>query len=338
MKSIVKTGKTVEEAVNDALEELNCTLDEATIEILEEPKSGFLGLIGGRNAVVKVSVERDDFKDLLRDDLKSQKNKEEDSEPAFEEKAKMKEEVKETSVQDDESVEEYQNIEGKRREEERKQEVQEVQTQEKPSSQNKVSPVFEDKKAEENPISTDIETEQDFTDEETVYEDEDQVDQAEKEAFTQVEIVQFCENWLDTLFDLMEIKGHAQARIKDDENIYIEIVDISDVDTGIIIGRRAETIDAIQYILSIALNRNTDKHYRVFLNVGGYRERRRANIEKMAKRNASKALKYKKSVSLEPMNAYERRIVHTTLQDFDGIVTGSEGKDPHRRVVIRLDK
>jgi spoIIIJ-associated protein len=165
---------------------------------------------------------------------------------------------------------------------------------------------------------------------------EDQEDRDYK-VNNQEQALTFVENLLDHILDYMHVDGHPEVSVEGDR-IRVEIKDTDDTDTGIIIGRRAETLDALQYLTGIALNRQSRKHYRIFLDAAGYRGRRRASLIKTARSQAAKVQKTHRSVSLEPMNSYERRIVHTALQGMDGIYTESEGKEPHRKVVIRYQK
>lgn len=110
-----------------------------------------------------------------------------------------------------------------------------------------------------------------------------------------------------------------------------------DGDQGLLIGRRGETLDALQYLARLAANRNGKDYDRVTINVGNYREKREESLKALAKRNASRVLKYGRNVSLEPMNPYERRIIHTAVQEIEGVRSFSVGTDMSRRVVIALE-
>lgn len=154
-----------------------------------------------------------------------------------------------------------------------------------------------------------------------------------KNITTDDEAVQFCRDWLSQTLEMMHIEADIESSVEGD-NINLELVNITDTDMGIVIGRRAETLNAIQYLCGVSLNRSSKRHYRVYLDVGGYRSRRKQNITMLAERNAEKAIRYQKAMKLEPMNAYERHIVHTALQGHEHIETISEGREPHRRVVI----
>ncbi len=134
--------------------------------------------------------------------------------------------------------------------------------------------------------------------------------------------------------------GVAQAdmevfRTSEDE-IIIEL-DCGE-DYGLVIGRRGETLDSIQYLTRLVANRKkTENEYlRISINVGNYREKRKVTLRELAKKNSEKVLKYGRSVSFEPMNPYERRIIHTAVQEIEGVVSYSVGSDSSRRVVISL--
>ena len=120
-----------------------------------------------------------------------------------------------------------------------------------------------------------------------------------------------------------------------EEDIYFEIV--SSEDYGNIIGRRGETLDALQYLTRLFVNRSEDNNKRVALNVGDYRKRREETLKSLAKRQAQRAIKYRRSCVLEPMNPYERRIIHTAVQEIEGVSSHSVGEGENRRVVIVSD-
>ena len=116
------------------------------------------------------------------------------------------------------------------------------------------------------------------------------------------------------------------------EDVYFEIN--CNEDYGNIIGRRGETLDALQYLTRLFVNRANDNNKRVALNVGDYRARREETLRALAKRQAQRVLKYGRSSSLEPMNPYERRIIHTAIQEIEGVTSHSVGEGDRRRVVV----
>ena len=109
-------------------------------------------------------------------------------------------------------------------------------------------------------------------------------------------------------------------------------------DLGSLIGRRGETLDAIQQLTNYAVNRGQSKRVRIHLDAENYRAKREETLERLARKTASKALKYHRNMTLEPMNAYERHVIHAALQDFDGVTTYSTGTEPNRRVVVACER
>ncbi len=120
---------------------------------------------------------------------------------------------------------------------------------------------------------------------------------------------------------------------QEDNIIYI---DVEGADAGTVIGKRGQTLDAIQYLTNLAVNKNSDKYMKVVVNAENYRQKRETTLEQLAIRLAGKVYKTKKSVRLEPMNPYERKVIHTTLQDDGRVNTKSEGEEPYRRVIIEV--
>lgn len=107
---------------------------------------------------------------------------------------------------------------------------------------------------------------------------------------------------------------------------------------GVLIGRRGETLDALQYLSNLVVNKNSEAKQKIILDIEGYRNRRKNTLQKLALRLADKVRKQGKSIVLEPMNAQERRVIHTTLQSRDDIYTFSEGEEPYRKIVIAPKK
>ncbi|MCQ4637457.1 protein jag [Anaerovorax odorimutans] len=120
-----------------------------------------------------------------------------------------------------------------------------------------------------------------------------------------------------------------------DNSIY---VDIKGKDSGTVIGKRGQTLDAIQYLTSLVVNKENEKYVRVVVDAENYRAKREKTLEQLANRLAEKVVRTKKSVRLEPMNPYERKVIHATLQSNPNVTTKSEGEEPYRRVIIELTK
>ena len=118
----------------------------------------------------------------------------------------------------------------------------------------------------------------------------------------------------------------------------IVYVEMDGKDSGTVIGKRGQTLDAIQYLTSLVINKESDKYIKVVVDAENYRAKRQKTLEQLANRLAAKVIKTRRYVRLEPMNPYERKIIHATLQQNPEINTRSEGEEPYRRVVIELKK
>ncbi len=123
------------------------------------------------------------------------------------------------------------------------------------------------------------------------------------------------------------------VEVKEDEDG--TVLDLSSEKIAILIGKRGQTLNALQYLTNLVANKSSDEYQRVILDAENYRERRKETLERLAHRLASKALKINKKVSLEPMPSMERKIIHMTLKSNNKVQTSSEGSEPHRRVVIK---
>ena len=142
--------------------------------------------------------------------------------------------------------------------------------------------------------------------------------------------------FLKDLLKSMKIDADVKAKETDDGLLLVIISDTN----GLLIGRRGETLDAIQYLVSLFYNKNRKEnaYRRVTIDTEGYRARREETLRKLARRNALRVVKTGRSVKMEPMNPYERRILHSSLQNFRGVTTYSEGEEPNRAVIIAPDK
>jgi len=137
------------------------------------------------------------------------------------------------------------------------------------------------------------------------------------------------------LYDLFE-KMKVKAEIELEENDDAVTLNIKGNDIGILIGRRGETLDSIQYLSSLVINKNNDDYKRVIVDVENYRMKREETLINLANRLADRVVKYRKNITLEPMNPYERRVIHSTLQNNSSVRTYSVGDEPNRKVVITM--
>ena len=265
MKQIKATGKTIEEAIANGLAELGIDRDSVSVEVLENPKSGFLG-IGATPAKVLLTVTEEDVLEELKEEIQET------------------EEPKET-VSEKETV---------------------LSSMPKEQIQKEEAPAAAEEKTEtiqpESPV-----------------EESDQ-ERAEKAA-----------NFVVGLLEKMNIEATVTASISGQDLR----VDLSGENMGMVIGRRGETLDAIQHLTSYAVNRGQGKHLRVLIDTENYRARRDESLRGLARKTASKVAKYHRNMTLEPMNAYERHVIHEALQDWRDVTTSSVGVEPNRRVVIQ---
>lgn len=141
--------------------------------------------------------------------------------------------------------------------------------------------------------------------------------------------------FLEGLLSRMGTDAKIDINVKDDGSVYVEL---SGEGMGAIIGRRGETLDAIQHLTNYAVNRGTENRTHISVDAENYRSKREESLVRLAEKMAAKALKYHRSMALEPMNSYERHVIHTALQNYEGVTTCSTGVEPNRRVVISCDK
>lgn len=146
--------------------------------------------------------------------------------------------------------------------------------------------------------------------------------------------VEIAEGFLNKMLLCMNIRANVSIK-KEGSQLYIDIIDIDSSDMGIIIGKRGNTLDAIQYLVSLTVNKNRVDYIKVLIDVEGYRKKREDTLIKLANKMAEKSRYSRKPIKLEPMNPYERRIIHSALQNVSGVTTYSEGEEPYRRVVIQ---
>lgn len=145
-----------------------------------------------------------------------------------------------------------------------------------------------------------------------------------------------AKNFLRDIFAAMKMSVVVSVEYNDEEKTMD--IDISGDDMGILIGKRGQTLDSLQYLVSLVVNKESEDYIRVKVDTENYRERRKETLENLAKNIAYKVKRTKRPVSLEPMNPYERRIIHSALQGDKYVSTHSEGEEPFRRVVVTLKK
>jgi spoIIIJ-associated protein len=136
--------------------------------------------------------------------------------------------------------------------------------------------------------------------------------------------------FLRETIDKMGVSAYVEPEERE-EGTYLNI---SGTDIGVLIGKRGQTLDSLQYLVNLVANRESDNYVRLYLDAEGYRERRKEALVTLAGRLSEKAVRTRREVRLEPMNAHERKIIHTALQNVQGVSTYSDGQEPHRRIVV----
>lgn len=320
MRSTVISAKTVEECVNKALDKLQANRNEVNIEVINEAKQGFLGLFGAKDAVVRVSLKDDvkekgtgDFvKNILNSDSNSVETEQKEDTKVIEDK-KIVEEVEETKSTEDDKEEIVEKS------------VEPVKPAKPVESAKPVEPA---KPVEAEEVK---ETEEAVKSEET---EEEQEAESDVTIDRNDELFITSKNFLKQMIEDMGIDCDIESRTEGNM-IKFNIMCSEESDIGIIIGKRGETLDSLQYIVNLVTNRNADTYIRVILDCNQYRSKRERSLQKLARRLADKAVQTGRDIKLEPMNPYERRIIHTYLQNDEKVNTFSQGNEPNRRVIIK---
>lgn len=300
-----KWGTDVETAVKLALDDLKLTRDEVDVKVLEEPSRGFFG-IGSKLALVRVEKKKP-----APAPAQAQEEKKEEI-PAVK---TVKEEPKPAKVQNNRDHKDHR--EHKENKEHREKTGSQRHNNRRDRNNNRPKKDHRNRNREE------------------------------KIAFTEPlepviarvpeEELSTCENHvaLDFLAEVTEQMG-LSLDITAKEGGEALYIDIQGKDSGTIIGKRGQTLDAIQYLTSLVVNKDQENYIRVVVDAENYRAKREKTLEMLAIRLANKVAKTRKSVKLEPMNPYERKVIHATLQNHPYVTTKSEGQDPYRRVIIEL--
>ena len=145
-----------------------------------------------------------------------------------------------------------------------------------------------------------------------------------------------AKEFLNSVFEAMNMIVVSDVKYDEDERTMD--IELSGDDMGVLIGKRGQTLDSLQYLVSLVVNKDTEDYIRVKVDTENYRQRRKETLENLAKNISFKVKRTKRAVSLEPMNPYERRIIHSALQNDKYVTTHSEGNDPYRHVVVTIKR
>ena len=331
MKSYESSAKTLEEAIEAGLTALGAAISDVDVEIIDEGSKGLFGLFGSRLAKVKLTVKEaeEDLLALTEEKPKQKKAKApKEPKPAKEapkaeaaetetaEAAEMPKPVQRKPKQPKAPKEDgTSKAEGASKADERpaRQPKAKQPKEEKAEQPKKQLPPKEPVKPIEKPVVT------------MIPDDQVAADSAAGKA----------QAFLKELTHLMGVEVEVAVGNDQDGNVFVQMTG----DTlGILIGRRGETLDALQYLTSLKVNRGQEGYTRVTLDTENYRAKREETLIRLANRMANHAVKTGRKVSIEPMNPYERRIIHSALQQNEAVDTHSEGEEPNRHVVITLRK
>ena len=303
MDYIEVSGKNVDEALTNALIELETTSDKVEYEVIEKGSSGFLGMFN-KPAVIRVRKKAEEVEETVETVKKpvkkysdSKNNNYKDGKKKF--KSDDKKDVKPAAKAE---------VKSEVKAEVKSEVKSEVKTEVKPAEVKPESEDMDETKKESSKYTTIMPNE---------------------------EIERRITTFLTDMFKAMGFEVTIKVSFDDPECVY---VDLSGPNMGVLIGKRGQTLDSIQYLTSLVVNKGKDKYVRIKLDTEDYRNRRKETLESLARNIAYKVKRTRRPVSLEPMNPYERRIIHSALQNDKFVSTKSEGEEPFRHVVVFLDR
>ena len=305
LKWIEVTGKTENDAIAAALKKLGLDRDSVSVEVIARAKSGFLG-IGSQPARIKVSYEVPDEESVA------------ESTPVEEPKA-----VETAPAAPVESVAPAAPVVETEAEAAEAEETEEPEEDDKPRRKRQ-------RRRKKKPQGAD----------EAVEAGEEQAEEPVKKPAAPAEPApdrtEEINAFLTGLMEKLDVEARPVIALKED-NIYA--VELVGENLGGLIGRRGETLDAIQQLTNYAVNNGQTQRVRIHIDAENYRAKREESLQRLARKTAGKAMKYRRNMMLEPMNAYERHVIHAALQDYDpSISTYSTGIDPNRRVIVAYDR
>ena len=328
MDMITISAKTLDEAITKALLELQITSDHLYYEVVQKESAGLFGIFGAKPCIIRARAKSEEEEKALKKEADEKEKaakaaakaeKEAAKQPVKNvkpvekkvEKAPAKPVEKSVEKAADKNAEKPAKQAEKSFEKPEKKEFKKDFDKKKHQPKREEAPVAEEKAAE--PVKAKL----------PVKVDEEKVKKDAKEFLNQV-------------FGAMGMSVDIEASYNAEEGELL--VSMAGDDMGILIGKRGQTLDSLQYLVSLVVNKETEGYLRVKLDTENYRERRKETLETLAKNISYKVKRTKRPVSLEPMNPYERRIIHSALQNDRYVVTRSEGEDPYRHVVISLKR
>ena len=302
-KTIVATGKTIDLAIESALAQLGLDRDSVSVQVLQQAKAGFLGF-GAQPAKVQVTYEAPDpvvEPEKPKSALGSASRSKPKAKPVVEKKPEP------------------------------------VKTPEAPKAEKKPEPMKAEPAKAETPKAPQPKKERKPEQPKTPKAPKEPKEVKEVKAprvYTPAEpgsTEEKIETFIKGLLEHMNSQAIPHAFKENDNTYFVELVG---EDLGYLIGRRGDTLDAIQHLANYTVNRGVEGHIRINVDAESYREKREDSLRRYARKKAQQVLKARRRTTLEPMNAYERHVIHAALQDMENITTHSTGTEPNRRVVI----
>ena len=311
-KFITATGKTIDLAIEAGLTQLSMDRDSVSVEILETPKSGFFG-IGASPAKVKLTYEAPDEPaapaPALSSASRSKPKKPVSEKPA--QAANAPKVIAPAAAPMQRPAEQRANAKPTAEKPERQEKPRQPR-ENKPRQEKNRQPKPQQPKKEAAPA-------------------EPKVYAPAEPGSTEERIEQFVKGLLEHMGS--DAVPHAMKTA--DESYSVDLVGEN---LGILIGRRGETLDAIQHLANYAVNRGQNKRVRINVDAENYRLKREESLQRLAQKVAGKVTKYRRNITLEPMNAYERHVIHAALQDYPDVTTYSTGTEPNRRIVVAYSR
>lgn len=313
MEYITVSAKTLDDAITEALVQLGVTSDQLDYQVIEKGSAGFLG-IGMKQAVIKARKKKEEVKEeefaieIPKVDVSVVKEPVKRESAAKEKKEPFRKEIS--------------------KEEASRKETPKKETSKKESSKKDTKKKNKNNASKEKKETGKIQPT-------TVSPEKNVVEKKEVElAKVEEQTIKACEKFIDDVLKAMDMKDVNITSLIDEEGALSISMEGSNM--GILIGKRGQTLDSLQYLTNRVANKMQEGYVRVKLDTEDYRRRRKETLENLAKNIASKVKRNRRTVSLEPMNPYERRIIHSALQADPAVSTHSEGEEPYRRVVVTL--
>ena len=301
MEEITVSAKTLDDAITEALIQLGVTSDQLEYDVIEKGNAGFLG-IGRKQAVIKA---------------RRKVEKKMNDEPVIDFSDAVKEVMKDSKS---DNYHKHNNRDNKKKKDNRKKENYH-------KNNKNVTASEKTEKVKEETVKTEKKEKNDKP--HKPVQERKEIELAKVEDIT----VKTCEEFLTNVLKAMDMEVEIKTSIDEEGALCIEM---NGDNMGILIGKRGQTLDSLQYLTNRVANKAQDGYVRVKLDTEDYRRRRKETLENLAKNIAHKVKRTRRSVSLEPMNPYERRIIHSALQGDRSVTTHSEGEEPYRRVVVTL--